>query len=51
MGDDRGLGPVEVPTVFDGHDGVLARNDVGEAEAAIQITLVAAEQFVIRFGA
>src|SRR5215469_7152241 len=46
---DCWLGPVEVPSVFDGDHGVVAGNDVAESECAVEIALVAAKEFAIRF--
>jgi len=49
-GDDVGLGPVEVPAIFNGDGSVRAGDDSGEGEAAVEIALVAAEEFAVRFG-
>ena len=49
-GQDSGLEPREAPGVFDSNDSVGARDYVWEREAAIEVTLIAAEQVTMRVG-
>jgi hypothetical protein len=50
VGNYAGAGPVEVPAVCDGDDGIGAGDDAAQAEASVLITLVTAEEVMVRFG-
>src|SRR5580700_1153618 len=47
--DYTGAGPIEVPAIFDGDDGIGTGNDATQAETSILIALVAAEKVAMRF--
>ena len=50
VGDYAGAGPVQVPAVFDGYDGVGSGNYAAQEEGSVLIALIAAEEFAIIFG-
>src|SRR5450432_1611720 len=45
-----GPGPIQVPSVLDGNDGVCAWDHIWQVEAAIEITLISAKKFAMVFG-
>ena len=47
--EDRRFSPVQVPTIFNGDDGIRARDHSREAEGPVLIALVAAKEFTVRF--
>lgn len=49
-GEGGGLAPLEVPGVVDGDEGIGAGDDVADGEAAVEVALVAAEEFQVGLG-
>ena len=47
--DYAGTGPIEIPAVFDGDDGVRAGNHAAQEETSVLVALIAAKQFAIGF--
>lgn len=49
-GEDGGLEPVEAPGVFDGDDGVGARDYAPQDEGSVEVALIATEEIDVRDG-
>ena len=46
-GNYGGLGPIEIPSVFDGQNRVRTRNHIEQTEGAVEVALIAAEKVAV----